>query len=171
METLRFLLLVYCSWVISASTIVVDKVTRDEYISAARSLLTTDIGRKDMFNGPPNPYKLDTFQTLNCTFVEPSAEDPIGGTTPKFLCRFQFNGEDVDLLYAPVVNNNITTTRAGTSTTTTSSSTTSSKPSFVSQSDVQSLVEMGFNKDEAINALTKSRGDMGRALELLTEES
>ena len=125
-----------------------------------------------------------------------------GNTDVNTVIDEEFNGEDVDLLYAPVVNNNITTTRAGTSTTTTtapsntipsrtviaapstssvvngvvvngntSSSTTSSKPSFVSQSDVQSLVEMGFNKDEAINALTKSRGDMGRALELLTEES
>ena len=62
-----------------ASTIIVDKATRDGYISTAKSLLTTkDIGEKDMFNGPPNPYKLETFQTLNCTFVEPSVEDQIG---------------------------------------------------------------------------------------------
>ena len=131
-----------------------------------------------------------------------------GNTDVNTVMDDEFNGEDVDLLYAPVVNNHVTTTRAGTATTTTtapsntipsrtvmtapstastsstaasvvngvvngntSSSITSSKPSFVSQSDVQSLVEMGFNKDEAINALTKSRGDMGRALELLTEES
>ena len=82
-----------------AGTVIVNKATRDGYLAAATSLLATkDISSKDMFNGPPNPYQLTTFQTLNCTFVEPNLEEkPIGGTTPKFYCRFNYRGEDVDV--------------------------------------------------------------------------
>ena len=83
----------------------------------------------------------------------------------------EFNGEDVDLLYAPVVNHTVTTTTTRPASLIQPKPTANSTPSFVSSSDVQSLVEMGFNKEEATGALTRSKGDMGRALEMLTEDS
>jgi len=83
----------------------------------------------------------------------------------------EFNGEDVDLLYAPVVNHTVSTTTTRPAPVIQPKPTVNSTPSFVSPSDVQSLVEMGFNKEEAVGALTRSKGDMGRALEMLTEDS
>jgi hypothetical protein len=91
----------------------------------------------------------------------------------------EFNGEDVDLLYAPVVNHPAITTTTTSATATATRpvqppvrvNTASSLPSFVSPSDVQSLIEMGFNKEEAVDALTRSKGNMVQALEKLTEDS
>ncbi len=51
----------------------------------------------DLFNGPPNPFNLETFQTLECDFVEPSTADMLGGTTPKFRCTFEFDGKQVQV--------------------------------------------------------------------------
>ena len=82
-----------------AKTLVVSTENRSTYISEGIALLDTasDIASKDLFNGPPNPYDLVTFQTLECDFVEPDPSDPIGGTTPKFYCEFDFNGEKIEL--------------------------------------------------------------------------
>lgn len=85
---------------VDAGTVLVDKKTRNDYIAQAdvwfpdqESLIST----RDMYNGPPNPYNLKTQQTILCDFVEPSVEDPIGGTTPKFYCAYKFNGEVINL--------------------------------------------------------------------------
>ncbi len=86
--------------VVSGATIVASTVDRDKYISNAVvwfSETEKDISTRDMFNGPKNPYGLETFQSLDCDFVEPSPADPIGGTTPKFMCEFKFEGEKVQV--------------------------------------------------------------------------
>lgn len=86
--------------VASAGTIIASTEDRNSYISNAIAWFEdseSKIATRDMFNGPKNPYDLETFQTLECDFVEPSAEDPIGGTTPKFMCEFKYNGEKVQV--------------------------------------------------------------------------
>ena len=90
-----FVLLVAQCW---AGTVLVTPEVRKGFISSAASLLPNQeqlISTRDMFNGPPNKYGLVTHQTLNCNFVEPSKEDPIGGTTPKFRCTFLHEGKNV----------------------------------------------------------------------------
>jgi hypothetical protein len=81
-----------------AGKVLVDKKTRNGYISKANVWLSEEessIPQKDLLNGPPNPYGLKLWQTIDCDFVEPTAEDPIGGTTPKFLCNYSYNGNIV----------------------------------------------------------------------------
>jgi hypothetical protein len=83
-----------------ASVIVVSSENRNTYLSNAIAWFEDDeskIASRDMFNGPKNPYDLQTFQTLECDFVEPDPNDPIGGTTPKFMCEFKFEGEIVQV--------------------------------------------------------------------------
>lgn len=85
---------------ISAGKVITDKATRNGYISKADVWFEDEeknIASKDMFNGPPNPYGLKTFQTLDCDFVEPDPADPMGGTTPKFHCAFEYDGEQVEV--------------------------------------------------------------------------
>lgn len=82
----------------SAGTVLVSSDTRNGYIVNAKSMLPDQeslIPTRDMTNGPPNKYNLKTHQTLDCNFVEPSAADPIGGTTPKFRCSFLHEGKQV----------------------------------------------------------------------------
>jgi len=86
--------------VASAGTIVASTEDREQYMSDAIAYFegTEDkISTRDMYNGPKNPYDLETFQVLECDFVEPSAEDPIGGTTPKFLCEFEYKGDKIQI--------------------------------------------------------------------------
>ena len=95
-----FISLVISTVTISAGTIIASNSTRDAYISKAIAWFAEDeglISSRNMFDGPPNPYDLKTFQTLECDFVEPSKDDPIGGTTPKFKCEFIYNGEKVQI--------------------------------------------------------------------------
>jgi len=83
-----------------AKTIIADPEVRHTYITNAFTLDETvedAISTKDMFNGPKNPYDLVTHQTIDCNFQQPDPEDPIGGTTPKFMCLYKYNGEDVEL--------------------------------------------------------------------------
>ena len=57
------------------------------------------IPSRDMLNGPANPFGFETFQTIDCDFVQPSKEDPIGGTTPKFMCAVDIDGKKVELKF------------------------------------------------------------------------
>jgi hypothetical protein len=78
--------------------VITDKATRNSYISDANVWFESEgksVAEKDLFNGPPNPLSLKNYQTIDCDFVEPTAEDPMGGTTPKFLCDYEFEGEKV----------------------------------------------------------------------------
>jgi hypothetical protein len=84
----------------SAGTIVASTDDRNSYISNAIAWFEdseSKISTRDMFNGPKNPYDLETFQTFECDFVQPDPADPIGGTTPKFMCEFKYNGEKVQV--------------------------------------------------------------------------
>lgn len=59
---------------------------------------THQVAGKDLLNGPPNPYGIKTFEEIECEFVEPSKDDPIGGTTPKFHCDYMTtDGKNVTL--------------------------------------------------------------------------
>ena len=86
--------------VVTAGTIVASQADRDSYVSKAIAWFPEDeakIASRDLFNGPNNPYDLKTFQELDCEFVEPTAEDPMGGTTPKFNCEFEFEKEKIQV--------------------------------------------------------------------------
>lgn len=82
-------------------TLVVDPEDRKDYLKHADvwwSDKEKDISKADMFNGPPNPYGLKTHQVIDCKFVQPDLTDPIGGTTPKFKCSYEYkDGKTVDL--------------------------------------------------------------------------
>jgi hypothetical protein len=83
-----------------AGSVIVTPEVRAQYITKAFTNFPDQfslISKKDMFNGPPNPYGLVTHQTLECDFVQPSVSDPIGGTTPKFMCEIEYQGEKVQL--------------------------------------------------------------------------
>lgn len=85
---------------VKCGTVLVDKKTRNEYISEANVWFSDQeslISTRDMLNGPPNLYGLKTFQTITCDFVEPDPSNPIGGTTPKFYCNYKYKGEVVKL--------------------------------------------------------------------------
>jgi hypothetical protein len=85
---------------VKGGTIIVSTNDRNTYISQAISWFSeseNSIENADMFNGPPNPYGLKNFETLECDFVEPDVNDPIGGTTPKFYCEFEYDGEKVQI--------------------------------------------------------------------------
>jgi hypothetical protein len=89
-----------CFYAASAKTIVVSSDDRTKYIANALAWFSDsekDISSKDMMNGPKNPYDLETFQTLECDFVQPDPADPIGGTTPKFMCEFKQDGEKIQV--------------------------------------------------------------------------
>jgi hypothetical protein len=82
----------------ASAKVITDKATRNSYISNANVWFESEgssVDKKDLFNGPPNPLNLETHQTVDCDFVEPTAEDPMGGTTPKFFCDYEFEGEKV----------------------------------------------------------------------------
>lgn len=86
------------SSLVSAGTIVASVEDRDTYIKNALVWFEDyekSISTRDMLNGPPNPYNLKTFQTLDCDFVQPDPADPIGGTTPKFMCEIEVDGEKI----------------------------------------------------------------------------
>jgi hypothetical protein len=82
------------------SKIITSKSLRNEYISDADIWFEIDaaeVSKKDMYNGPGNPYNLKTGQTLDCDFVEPDPLNPTGGTTPKFYCSYLYKGETVKI--------------------------------------------------------------------------
>ena len=84
----------------TVAKVVTDKKTRNQYISQANVWFPAEeahIAEKDLYNGPPNPYGFKTGQTIDCDFLEPDPADPIGGTTPKFNCLYNFNGVQVKL--------------------------------------------------------------------------
>jgi hypothetical protein len=98
------LLLSFCHFfsysLISASNVVVDISTRGQYISDAKSWFSSSeklISTRDLFNGPPNPYNLSTFQEIDCDFIEPDLTDPLGGTTPKFRCAYLVGDKKIEL--------------------------------------------------------------------------
>lgn len=83
-----------------SGTLIVDQDTRQKYISKAQAWWPEAeelISSRDMFNGPSNPLNLKTHQTITCDFVEPTPEDELGGTTPKFHCLYNFNGEQIKI--------------------------------------------------------------------------
>lgn len=84
-----------------AGDLLVDPELRASYIKQASVWWPeqeANIANKDLFNGPPNPYHLQTHQTIDCDFVQPDPTDPIGGTTPKFKCSYEYKpGKKVDL--------------------------------------------------------------------------
>ena len=95
-----FLVLLSICDIVTAGTIIASTTDRDTYITNAITWFPdkeAKISTRDMLNGPKNPYKLETFQELDCNFVEPSVADPLGGTTPKFKCEFEFEGEMVQV--------------------------------------------------------------------------
>lgn len=85
---------------VHGGTIIATIEDRQKYLSQALAWFPDReslISSRDLYNGPPNPYNLKTWQTLDCDFVEPSKDDPMGGTTPKFTCSALIDGKSVDL--------------------------------------------------------------------------
>ena len=85
---------------VRAGDVVVSLETRSLYLSESIVWFADEealISSKDLFNGPPNPYKIATFATIDCDFVEPSNDDVLEGTTPKFHCDYTMDGKIVRL--------------------------------------------------------------------------
>lgn len=83
-----------------SSNVIVDIETRNKYISEAQSWFEESedlISTRDLYNGPSNPYNIQTWQIIDCDFIEPDINDQLGGTTPKFRCGYEVNGKIKEL--------------------------------------------------------------------------
>lgn len=79
-----------------SSNVIVDINTRKEYISNSLSWYSeyeNDISKRDLYNGPNNPYNIKTWDTIDCNFIEPDLNNLQGGTTPKFRCNYEVDGK------------------------------------------------------------------------------